>query len=160
MAALLAQALELPEEQVEIIRRAAPLHDVGKIGISDTILLKPGKLTEEEFTTMKSHAAIGARLLTGGRSSFVNVAEIIAGSHHERWDGNGYPNKLAGEDIPIEGRIVAITDVFDALTHERPYKKAWSVEEAQAEIEKQSGKQFDPRVVEAFRQVFDRAERS
>ncbi len=157
MAALLAQALDLPAEQIEVIRRAAPLHDVGKIGISDTILLKPAKLTDEEFDVIKSHAAIGARLLAGGRSPFVKTAEIIAGTHHERWDGNGYPNKLAGEQIPIEGRIVAITDVFDALTHERPYKRAWPVEEARAEIERQSGKQFDPRVVAAFRQVCDRA---
>ena len=153
MAALLAQALGFPKAQVEVIRRAAPLHDVGKIGISDTILLKPGKLTEDEFDTIKTHAAIGAKLLSGGRSDFVKTAEIIAGSHHERWDGNGYPNKLAGESIPIEGRIIAVTDVFDALTNERPYKKAWPVEEARAEIEKQSGKQFDPRVVEAFLRV-------
>ncbi len=153
MAALLAQALDFPEAQVEVIRRAAPLHDVGKIGISDTILLKPGKLTEEEFEIIKSHTAIGARLLAGGHSDFVKTAETIAISHHERWDGNGYPQRLKAEEIPLEGRIVAVTDVFDALTHERPYKKAWPVEEARAEIEKQSGKQFDPRVVEAFLQV-------
>jgi putative two-component system response regulator len=155
MAGLLAQTLELPKEQIEVIRRAAPLHDVGKIGIPDTILLKPGKLTEEEFEIIKSHAAIGARLLAGGHSSFVRTAEIIALNHHERWDGNGYPQRLKEEEIPIEGRIVAITDVFDALTHERPYKKAWPVEEAREEIERQSGKQFDPRVVEAFLKVKD-----
>ena len=153
IAALLASALGMPEEQIEVIRRAAPMHDVGKIGISDMILLKPGKLTDEEFDTIKTHAAIGARLLAGGRSSLVKTAEIIAGSHHERWDGNGYPNQLAGEEIPIEGRIVAIADVFDALTHERPYKKAWPVEEARSEIERQSGKQFDPHIVEAFLRV-------
>jgi putative two-component system response regulator len=153
MAALLAEALGLSPDQIEIIRQAAPLHDVGKIGISDTILLKPGKLTDTEFDTIKSHAAIGARLLSHGHSSFVNIAEIIALSHHERWDGRGYPQGLKEEEIPLEGRIVAIADVFDALTHERPYKKAWPIEEALAEIERQSGKQFDPRVVEAFLQV-------
>ncbi len=156
MAALLAQALEMPTGHVHVIRQAAPLHDVGKIGISDTILLKPGKLTDEEFETIKTHAALGARLLAEGHSSFVNMAEIIARSHHERWDGRGYPQGLKEEEIPIEGRIVAIADVFDALTHERPYKKAWPVEEALAEIERQSGKQFDPRIVEAFLQVCER----
>ena len=156
MAALLAGTMGLPEAQVEIIRRAAPLHDVGKIGISDTILLKPGKLTDEEFDIIKGHAAIGARLLSNGHSEFVQLAEIIAHSHHERWDGRGYPQKLKEEEIPLEGRIVAIADVFDALTNERPYKKAWPVEEARAEIEAQSGKQFDPRVVEAFLQVCER----
>ena len=102
---------------------------------------------------MKTHASIGAALLSGGRSDLVRIAEHIAGTHHERWDGNGYPNQLAGEEIPIEGRIVAVADVFDALTHERPYKKAWPVEQALAEIQKQSGCQFDPSVVEAFMQV-------
>jgi len=156
MAALLAAQMGLPDEQVEIMRQAAPLHDVGKIGISDTILLKPGKLSDEEFDTIKGHAAIGARLLAEGRSSFVNIAEIIALSHHERWDGRGYPRGLREEEIPLEGRIVAIADVFDALTHERPYKKAWPSEAAREEIERQSGKQFDPRVVEAFLQVCER----
>jgi putative two-component system response regulator len=153
MAARLAAELGLPAEQVEMIRQAAPLHDVGKIGISDTILLKPGKLTNEEFDVIKGHAAIGARLLANGHSDFVKLAEIIALSHHERWDGRGYPHKLKEEEIPLEGRIVAIADVFDALTNERPYKKAWPVGEACAEIERQSGKQFDPRVVEAFLRV-------
>jgi putative two-component system response regulator len=156
MAALLAGAMGLPAAQVEIIRRAAPLHDVGKIGISDTVLLKPGKLTDQEFDIIKGHAAIGARLLANGHSDLVRVAGIIAHSHHERWDGRGYPRKLEAEAIPLQGRIVAVADVFDALTHDRPYKKAWPVEEAQSEIEKQSGKQFDPRVVEAFLQVCDR----
>ncbi len=153
MAARLAHALKMPEEQIEVIRRAAPLHDVGKIGISDTILLKPGKLTQEEFEVIKSHAEIGGRMLAGGRSDLVQMAHVIALSHHERWDGNGYPQRLKGEEIPLEGRIVAVTDVFDALTNERPYKKAWTVAEARIEIENQSGKQFDPRVVEAFLSV-------
>lgn len=150
LAAGLAQQLGLDANQVELIRLAAPLHDVGKIGISDTILLKPGRLTSEEFETMKRHAVIGGALLSAGQSAFVRTAEIIALTHHEKFDGSGYPNGLAGEDIPIEGRILAIVDVFDALTHERPYKSAWSVEEALAEIKNQSGRHFDPRVVEAF----------
>lgn len=149
-AARLAKQLELDFERVELIRRAAPLHDVGKIGISDTILLKPGRLTPDEFALMKTHTIIGAQLLSGGQSPFVRVAEIIAATHHERFDGGGYPCGLGGEDIPLEGRIVSVVDVFDALTHERPYKRAWSREEALAELEAQRGKQFDPRVVDAF----------
>ncbi len=148
--ALLAQAMGLPAEQVDLLRQAAPLHDVGKIAISDLILLKPGKLTDEEFATMKTHAALGAALLSQGHSEVVQLAERIAGAHHERWDGKGYPQQLAGEQIPLEGRLLAIADVFDALTHERPYKKAWSVAEAVAEITRQSGQQFDPHAVEAF----------
>ena len=150
MAAKLARKLGFDDTQVEMMRRAAPLHDVGKIGISDSILLKPGKLTPEEFGVMKTHASIGAALLQAGQSPFVRAAETIALTHHERFDGNGYPQGLAGENIPLEGRILAVVDVFDALTHERPYKKAWPIEEALDEIEKQAGKQFDPRVVSAF----------
>ncbi|HEX8465239.1 MAG TPA: HD domain-containing phosphohydrolase [Abditibacterium sp.] len=149
-AARIAQALELPPAQVDLIRRAAPLHDVGKIGISDTILLKPGKLTDEEFDTMKQHTTIGAKMLSGSTSPWLKLAEEIALSHHERWDGRGYPQKLSGEAIPLVSRIVAVADVFDALTHERPYKKAWPQNEAMAEIESQSGRQFDERVVKAF----------
>ena len=152
-AALLAEELGLPAEQVSFLYQAAPLHDVGKIAISDLILLKPGKLTDEEFVTMKTHASIGAAMLADGHSEVVQMAERIAGSHHERYDGRGYPNHLAGEEIPIEGRILAVADVFDALTHERPYKKAWLMEAAVEEIRSQSGKQFDPKVVEAFLQL-------
>jgi putative two-component system response regulator len=152
-AALLAQRLGLSTSHIELIRRAAPLHDVGKIGVSDTILLKPGKLTPEEFATMKTHTTIGGQLLADGHSPFVRAAQTIALSHHERWDGTGYPQGLAGESIPVEGRIVAVADVFDALTHDRPYKKAWPVEEALEEIKNQSGRQFDPSVVEAFLEV-------
>jgi putative two-component system response regulator len=150
MAALLAQTLNLPDEWVELIRHAAPLHDVGKISIADGILLKPGKLTDEEFETMRAHTTTGAMLLSGGRSDLVQMADSIALTHHERWDGRGYPQGISGHDIPIEGRILAVADVFDALTHQRPYKKAWPVEEAVAEIARQSGKQFDPRIVDAF----------
>lgn len=146
----LAELLDFPSKQVELIVLAAPLHDVGKIGIADGILLKPGKLTDEEFEIMRQHTTIGAKMLSGSSSPWLQLAEEIALTHHERWDGRGYPRKLAGEDIPLIGRIVSVADVFDALTHERPYKKAWSAEEAIAEITAQSGKQFDERVVAAF----------
>lgn len=147
---MLSQHLGLPPDDVEMIRRAAPLHDVGKIGVSDTILLKPGKLTDEEFAVIKRHCEIGAQLLSGGRSELLKTARAIALCHHERFDGSGYPNGLNGEAIPLEGRIVAVADVFDALTHERPYKQAWPASEAAQEIKRQSGRQFDPDIVDAF----------
>jgi putative two-component system response regulator len=150
LAAELAKASGWDEEPVRLMRQAAPLHDVGKIGISDLILLKPGKLTSEEFAVMKQHTVIGANILANGRSALMQMAERIALTHHERWDGVGYPHGLAGEAIPIEGRMLAIVDVFDALTHDRPYKSAWTIGEALAEIEKQSGTQFDPQLVRAF----------
>lgn len=150
---LLCQRLGLPSEETEVIRRAAPLHDVGKIGISDAILRKPGKLTPEEFEAMKSHCEIGAALLNDGRSELMRIARNIAISHHERWNGKGYPFGLQSEAIPIEGRIVAVADVFDALTHERPYKAAWTPEDAASEIISQSGAQFDPTIVDVFRDI-------
>lgn len=150
LAASLAQELGLDKERVELLRRAAALHDVGKIGISDTLLLKPGKLSNDEFDVIKTHTLIGAQLLREGNSPLMAIAEIIARSHHERFDGRGYPHGCSGEDIPLEGRIVAVADVFDALTHERPYKGAWPKEEAINEIEKGAGTQFDPKVVQAF----------
>jgi putative two-component system response regulator len=153
LAARLAETLGMAAERVELIRRAAPLHDVGKIGISDTILLKPGRLTDDEFETIKTHTAIGAALLANGQSALIQTAERIALTHHERWDGRGYPFQLQGSDIPIEGRIVAVTDVFDALTNERPYKKAWTEDDAINEIVAQAGRQFDPAVVAAFLQL-------
>jgi putative two-component system response regulator len=148
-AAQIAQTLGWPSEEVELIRRAAPLHDVGKIAISDSILLKPGKLTPEEFGRMKTHTILGAKMLSGGRFALLQLAEQIALTHHERWDGTGYMG-LCGEAIPIAGRIVSVADVFDALVSERPYKKAWTQQEALVEIQRQSGRQFDPRVVDAF----------
>lgn len=148
-AALLAQELSLPTEKVEILRRAAGLHDVGKIGIPDDILLAPRKLTSEEFEVVKTHTVIGAKILSGSRSPLLSMAEEIARSHHERWDGRGYGG-LAGEEIPLYGRITTVADVFDALTHKRPYKEAWPIDEAIAEISRQRGEQFDPRVVDAF----------
>jgi putative two-component system response regulator len=147
---MIAYVLQLPAAEVELIRQAAPLHDVGKIGIPDSILLKPGKLTCDEFDMMKTHTTIGARMLANGRSALIQMAECIALSHHERWDGTGYPGRIKGEEIPLVGRIVTLADVFDALTHERPYKAAWPVHEALAEIERQSGQQFDPHVTAAF----------
>jgi putative two-component system response regulator len=149
-AARMAAALGLPKDDVDRILRAAPLHDVGKIGIPDAILLKRGKLTVEEFDHMKRHTTIGARLLAGSRHMLLQCAAEIALTHHERWDGSGYPRGLRGTAIPLNGRIVAVADVFDALTSERPYKRAWSTEEALAEIQRQSGRQFDPDVVAAF----------
>ncbi|WP_245971466.1 HD domain-containing phosphohydrolase [Calidithermus terrae] len=152
-AARLAEALGLDFNTVDVIRHTAPLHDVGKIGISDLILKKPGKLTPEEFEVVKTHTVIGAGLLAGGRTEMLQVAERIARSHHERWDGSGYPDGLAGEAIPLEARIVSVVDVFDALTSKRPYKRAWTVEEALAEIAAQAGRQFDPRIVEALLRI-------
>jgi len=148
--ALLARAWGLPQDQVMLIRRAAPLHDVGKVGIPDRILLKPGRLTPEEFEVMKTHTTIGAKILSGGRFPLLKMAEEIALTHHEQWDGSGYPRGLKGEAIPLAGRFVAIADAFDALTHARTYRKAWSAEEAVAELKRCAGKQFDPKAVDAF----------
>ncbi len=149
-AALIGRGLHLEDEQVEHLRRASPMHDVGKIGIPDGILLKPGKLDAQEWETMKSHVEIGVRILSGATSGLLQVAEEIAQTHHEKFDGNGYPNGLAGEEIPLNGRLVAVCDVFDALTSERPYKRAWSVEDAVAEIARCKGGHFDPRIVDVF----------
>ena len=154
MAALLARQMGLPDPQVSLIRRAAPLHDVGKIGIPDAVLLKLGKLTLEEFELVKTHTTIGARILSGSRFGVLRLAEEIALNHHERWDGNGYVG-IRRDQIPLAGRIVAVADVFDALTQKRPYKAAWPVGDAIAEIERQRGQQFDPDVVEAFLRVID-----
>jgi putative two-component system response regulator len=138
------------DRAVELIRHAAPLHDIGKIAIPDYILLKPDKLTEEEYEVVKTHSGIGAEILSGGESQLLRVAEEIAASHHERWDGTGYPRGLAGEDIPIAGRLVAVADVFDILVHERPWKEGWSVEDAADEMRRSAGTHFDPEVIEAF----------
>lgn len=150
MAANIGKAVGMDPIQIELLRRAAPLHDVGKIGIPDAILLKPGKLTPDEFEQMKNHAAIGAKILSGSRFPLLRMAEDIALTHHEAWDGSGYPSQLYGEDIPLEARITTIADIFDALTHERPYKKPWTREEALAEILKQSSLKLDPTLVQVF----------
>lgn len=149
-ATILARAMGLSDEQVTLIQRAAPLHDVGKIGVPDSILLKPGRLTPQEFEVIKTHTSIGARILSEGHSSLVRMAASIAFSHHEKWDGSGYPMCIKGEEIPVEGRIVAVVDTFDALTHKRPYKEAWTVGDALDEIRRQTGSQFDPMISEAF----------
>ena len=152
MSALLATRLGLPDGQVSLIRRAAELHDVGKIGVPDTILLKIGRLTSEEFEIVKTHTTIGARILSGGKFPLLRLSEEIAFTHHERWDGSGYAG-IRGTDIALAGRIVTVADVFDALTQQRPYKPAWPVAEAIAEIDRQRGRQFDPAVVDAFLRV-------
>jgi putative two-component system response regulator len=157
MAALLAKQIGLPDSQVYTIRRAAPLHDVGKIGIPDSILMKLGKLTPEEFEIVKTHTVIGARILSGSRFTILRLAEEIAFNHHERWDGDGYVG-IAGAAIPLAGRIVAVADVFDALAQKRPYKPAWTVNEAVSEIERQRGRQFDPTLVDAFLRIIEQRE--
>ena len=150
LAARLARGLGLPDREVWLIRQAAPLHDIGKIAIPDSILLKPGRLTDEEFEVVKTHAVLGARVLARGGSDLLETAETIARHHHERWDGGGYPDGLAGEAIPIAARLVHVADVFDILVHERPYKESWTVEAAALEIAGGAGTQFDPEAVGAF----------
>jgi putative two-component system response regulator len=157
LAARLAQVLGLAEDRVDLMRKAAPLHDIGKIGIPDAILLKEGRLTAEERSVMEAHTAIGARILSGSRYPLLQFAEEIALSHHERWDGGGYPNGLRGEEIPLSGRIVAAADVFDSLTHVRPYKPAWTVQETIREIKAEAGRHFDPQVVEALLRIVPEA---
>jgi PAS domain S-box-containing protein/putative nucleotidyltransferase with HDIG domain len=146
----IADHLGLPDAQLDLIRLAAPLHDIGKIAIPDAVLGKPGKLTTEEFEHMKTHTTVGAQMLAGSAFALLEMAEQIALTHHEKWDGSGYPAGLAGEAIPISGRIVAVADVFDALTHSRPYKPAWSTADAIDEMTSQAGRHFDPQVLEAF----------
>lgn len=145
---VLALAYGFSEQQAETLLHAAPMHDIGKIGIPDHIMLKPGKLTEEEFEVMKTHPQIGAEILGEADSDLLRIAKSVALTHHEKWDGTGYPNGLKAEDIPIEGRIVAIADVFDALTSKRPYKEAWSVEKTMDLIKRESGVHFEPKLVE------------
>ncbi|MDQ8043029.1 MAG: HD domain-containing phosphohydrolase [Solirubrobacteraceae bacterium] len=142
--------LGLPGTECELIHQASSLHDIGKIAVPDSILLKPGRLTEDEFDQMRTHPSTGAAMLEGSTSAALQYAAQIALSHHERWDGGGYPNRLSETAIPLSGRIVAVADVFDSLTHERPYKKAWAVDDAVAEIHRLRGAQFDPDVVDAF----------
>jgi putative two-component system response regulator len=149
----IAEELGLDTYTVDLIRNAAPLHDVGKIGVSDRILLKPGPLTDEERESMKAHVRIGASILSNSTSPLLRMAEQIALTHHEWWDGNGYPKRLQGDEIPLSGRIVALADVFDALTQDRPYKAAVGLHEALAEIRSLSGRQFDPQVVAAFEEL-------
>jgi len=147
---VLALAYGFTEAAADNLFNAAPMHDIGKIGIPDSIMLKPGKLTDEEFSIMKQHPEIGAEILGESDSDLIALAKLVSLTHHEKWDGSGYPNQLKGEGIPIEGRIVALADVFDALTSVRPYKDAWTVDEATSFIEKQKGCHFDPQLVDCF----------
>jgi len=150
LSARMARHMGQDDRMIRLIRHAAPLHDVGKIAIPDSILLKPGRLEPEEYEVVKTHAVLGARVLSDSSSEVLDVAEQIARSHHERWDGDGYPDALAGPEIPLAARLVGVADVFDVLVHERPYKEAWTVEDAAREIRSGAGTQFDPDVVAAF----------
>ncbi|MBF0135031.1 MAG: response regulator [Magnetococcus sp. DMHC-1] len=147
---ILALKAGLSEPESEQIMYAAMMHDIGKIGIPDQILLKPGKLTEAEFDIIKSHAEKGYRIIGEQPSKLLSMARLIAYTHHEKWNGKGYPRKLRGADIPLEGRITALADVFDALTSVRPYKKAWTVDDAMDLINKESGEHFDPNLAAMF----------
>ena len=140
----------LPDGEAELILHSAPMHDVGKIGVPDRVLLKPGKLNDEEWNIMRSHCDIGYKILGDHPCELLKTAAVAAYTHHEKWDGSGYPRQLKQENIPLIGRIMAVADVFDALTSVRPYKKAWPVEDAVAEIQKCSGSHFDPALVDAF----------
>ncbi len=152
--ALIAEKLELPAKD-ENIAYAAPMHDVGKIGTPDSILLKPGKLTNKEFDLMKTHTTIGGQILANSKAEILKVAEQIALSHHEKWNGKGYPQGLSGDDIPLAARIVGLADTFDALTSKRPYKDRYPVEVALEIIKKEQGQHFDPDVVEVFLENID-----
>ncbi len=147
---LLAEKYGLDEEEAFTLKSASPLHDIGKIGIEDSILLKPGKLTNEEFIIMKTHAKIGYDILKKSTRSILRAAAIVANEHHEKYNGTGYPNAKRGTDIHIYGRMVAIADVFDALTHKRVYKKAWSFDDAISYLVDQKGKHFDPQLIDIF----------
>jgi putative two-component system response regulator len=149
-ASIIARHMGFDEDQADLLEKAAPMHDLGKIGISDAVLLKPDALTDDEFTRMKTHPEIGAQILSNSPYPLLQLAEKIAHMHHEKWDGSGYPAGLKGDQIPLEVCIVAVADVFDALTSVRPYKEAWPVEKALGLIRKQSGHHFNPEVVDAF----------
>lgn len=153
VSARLAHAIGLEATTIELIRRAAPLHDIGKVGIPDSILLKAGPLTAEEFELMKMHTVIGSRMLSKGRSELVRFSQRIARSHHEWWDGSGYPDRVSGQSIPLEARIVAVADFLDALTHDRPYRPAWGIDETLIEIRRRAGSHFDPTIVKALTEI-------
>jgi len=150
---LLAQKIGLSESKSELILNAAPMHDIGKIGIPDRILLKPGKLDADEWKTMMTHAQIGADIIGPHKSELLKTARIAALTHHEKWNGKGYPQGLKQEDIPLAGRIIAVSDVFDALTSKRPYKDAWPVEKALDLMKSERGEHFDPQLIDAFLEI-------
>ncbi|MBP8909501.1 MAG: HD domain-containing protein, partial [Pseudoxanthomonas sp.] len=158
VAGLVAECLGLSEEGVRTIEMAAPLHDIGKIAIPDSVLMKPGKLDEAEMAVMRRHPRIGHELLSGSQNRFIQVGAMIALRHHERFDGSGYPDGLVGEAIPLEARIVAVADVFDALISPRPYKQAWTIDAALAWLYSQRGRLFDPECVDALLQARERLE--
>lgn len=147
---LLGQAVRMNEEDVELLFNAAPMHDIGKIGVRDNVLLKPGKLDDDELKLMRQHVPFGGEIIGDHPDGLLSMAKLIALTHHEKWDGTGYHRGLKGEQIPLVGRITAVSDVFDALTSVRPYKKAWSVEEAVALLKREAGTSFDPELVEQF----------
>jgi putative two-component system response regulator len=157
-ARLIALAIDMPEAQAELLFLAAPMHDIGKIGISDHILLKPGKLDAAEWEIMKTHTLIGGEIIGEHDSDLLRLARSVALTHHEKWDGSGYPLGLAGAAIPLEGRVVSIADVYDALTSERPYKRAWSSDDALAYIRSETGKSFDPALIPAFLQQIEQVQ--
>jgi len=152
---LIAKKLGLSDKEVQNILYTAPMHDVGKVGIPDSILMKKGKLTKEEFDIIKTHSAIGAKILSNSKSDIIKTAEQIALTHHEKWNGKGYPQGLSGKKIPLVGRIVCLADAFDALTAKRPYKDSYPIEVACEIIKKERGKQFDPDVVDVFLENID-----
>jgi putative two-component system response regulator len=158
--AQIARMLGLSSDQVDLIRHAAPLHDIGKIAIPDSVLLKPGVLTLEEWDLMKTHTTLGSQMLAGSRSPILQLAEEIALYHHENWDGTGYTPGLSGNEIPLAGRIVAVADVFDALTHQRPYKRVWSQQEAVEWMHLMRGQKFDPDVLDALLAILESPEPS
>ncbi|MCK4710084.1 MAG: HD domain-containing protein, partial [Gammaproteobacteria bacterium] len=152
---ILGRAAGMSEEDLDLLLNASPMHDIGKIGVPDSILLKPGKFEPEEWEIMKTHAQIGADILSGDDSPMMSMAREIALAHHEKWDGSGYPGGIKGEGIPLVGRVAALADVFDALTSERPYKKAWAVNDAVEFIKENSGSHFDPDLVKCFLENLD-----
>ena len=147
---VMATAIGMSNAEVELILNASPMHDIGKIGIPDNILSKPGKLNAQERSIMEQHTEIGARIIGEHDNPLLDMARTVALTHHEKWDGTGYPQGIKGDKVPLVGRIVAIEDVFDALVSKRPYKKAWPIEKAVAVIKKESGKHFDPEIVDVF----------